>query len=407
MRSLLLGNLAGPQVRAVHHDDIMNRLGRNTSGWSGVPVTPRSALGHPAVWKAILLIGGTAATLPLDQLRKVEDPDGDDGIRLRVPKPSPLLSGPSGIQSQRAWMWAAMESLLLDSNIYGHIVARDRNLWPTQIELVDPAAIQYQEPKPGYPGRPPERERWRINGVEVPADDIWHVAFNPSPGSRFGKPMIEHAREHIGLGLAATRYGAQFFGDGGHPTMVAEGDMPIGQPEAMDIKQKILQAVRGKREPLVVGAGIKVKPWQSSPSDAALVDVWAQNRTNVADYFGLPVEYVAGSSGGTSNITYANIEARAVELIRFCFATWHGTLEEALTLSVPRGQYVRFNYSAFLRADSKTRWEVHKLAREVGARSVNEIKRLEDEEPIGPEGDDYTPPGKTTTPTTPAASVEA
>ena len=49
---------------------------------SGVTVTERSSLGMPAVWRAVNLLAGTSASLPLHAYRQ------GDGVRVRVPATS-------------------------------------------------------------------------------------------------------------------------------------------------------------------------------------------------------------------------------------------------------------------------------------------------------------------------------
>lgn len=53
-----------------------------------------------------------------------------------------------------------------------------------------------------------------------------------------------------------------------------------------------------------------------------------------------------------------------------------------LVAVTPRGQAVKFNLDAFLRADTKTRMETYKLGLEVGAYTRPEIRTLEDRPPI-------------------------
>lgn len=53
--------------------------------------------------------------------------------------------------------------------------------------------------------------------------------------------------------------------------------------------------------------------------------------------------------------------------------------------------YFKFNINAILRGDTKTRFESYQLGRNMGVYSVNEIRGLEDLDPIVG-GDDYDKP---------------
>ncbi len=58
-----------------------------------------------------------------------------------------------------------------------------------------------------------------------------------------------------------------------------------------------------------------------------------------------------------------------------------------------QGYYVKFNMNAILRGDMKTRAEFYQKIFGVGGFSPNRILELEDEDPIGPEGDHHFVPG--------------
>lgn len=62
---------------------------------------------------------------------------------------------------------------------------------------------------------------------------------------------------------------------------------------------------------------------------------------------------------------------------------------------LPKPQYVKFNVDAMIRVDAKTRWEIHRVGREIGATNVDEIRTTEDREPLPDgKGQDYTPLAK-------------
>ena len=62
-----------------------------------------------------------------------------------------------------------------------------------------------------------------------------------------------------------------------------------------------------------------------------------------------------------------------------------------------QGFYVKFNMNALLRGDMKTRAEFYNKIFSVGGFSPNRILELEDEDPIGPEGDEHFVPANMVT----------
>ena len=145
------------------------------------------------------------STLPLAVYR------GDDRDPIATP---PLLQRPSADFPELAdWLWAVMASLLLRGNAWGVITARaGAGLLPAQVDLVHPDRVAVDD----------QRRRHRRSSASAASE------YEPRrPVPRQGVPVprgharavspIAYAREAIGLGLGAERYGARFFGDGATP----------------------------------------------------------------------------------------------------------------------------------------------------------------------------------------------
>jgi phage portal protein BeeE len=61
---------------------------------------------------------------------------------------------------------------------------------------------------------------------------------------------------------------------------------------------------------------------------------------------------------------------------------WISRIEQKLTDYIPRGQYAKFNVDALLRPDTKTRYEAHAIAIDKGFLTINEVRELENREPL-------------------------
>lgn len=383
--------------RAVTLEELVGNLDRMpVNTWAGIPITPRTALANPAVWRSRQLICGLISGFPVGAYRKVGK------IRVEVDPTPPILTAPSGQVTRRSWVWQAMESLLFDGNIVGRVLARDRLGHPSQVELVDMACVSVMKDRSNA-------WQWRIEGRQVSVDDIWHVANDPPPGHILGRSLLEHAKDVIAVGLGAQRYAGEYFHNGAHPSMVLRNTLTeLNKTQAMKAKQRVMNAMRsvtGRREPLVIGKGWELSEWQSTPSDAALVEVWASNVTNVVNYFGVPAELLGGKT--SSSMTYTNLEARALDLLKFCIGIWMQPLEEGLTNSLPRPQFVKFNPDSLLRMDTISRYQSHERAIRGGFATPNERRELEDMEPVADGDRILWPPYSTSAPKAPTAAPAA
>ena len=63
---------------------------------------------------------------------------------------------------------------------------------------------------------------------------------------------------------------------------------------------------------------------------------------------------------------------------------WISRIEQRLSEYLPRGQYAKFNLDALLRPDTKTRYDAHKIAIDAGFLTVDEVREIEDLDPMEP-----------------------
>jgi len=151
------------------------------------------------------------------------------------------------------WLYAALQSLLLRGNCYGQIVDRaGAGLLPAQVELLAPDRVAVNVPNGSI--------EYRVDGQEVDPASIWHVKAFTSAGNVAGLSPIAYARQAIGLGMAAEKFAAQFFGDSAIPTGIITTDQQIHHSEAQALKER-WAAVYGRgwshRGVAVLGGGAK------------------------------------------------------------------------------------------------------------------------------------------------------
>ena len=386
--SLIRAALGGREER-LSGQEVVDALSRRRiiSSHAGQPVTVDRAMRLAAVWACINLIANTISTYPVDLFRRVRD------RTVPLDKP-PILTRPNPTIPMTGWLRQILVSLLARGNAWGIVLERDGRLgFPTQAEIVDPDTITVR--REGKLGR--LRVRW--DGSELAPDEYLHVAGYLFPGSPIGLSPIAYAAQIIGLGLAAEEFGARWFGDGAHPSGILSNEEPMADPDgskARTIKQRWMASIHGTREPAVLTGGWKWQQVQISPNESQFLDTIQANGAMIATIFGLRPEDV-GFKTGDSN-TYANVEMRQIDRLVYPIAQWVVILEEFLTSLVPRGQFVKLNVDANIRPDTKTRTEVQTMRLAAGITSVNEERKLIDLDPIGPEGDRFNWPPKTTRP---------
>lgn len=349
---------------------------------SGVNVTPARALTVGAMWSSVDLLASIVSTLPVDVFRGA-------GANKSAVSPQPLfVASPSLVVSRRDWVYQAMQSMLLRGNAYGLVVERDSLQRPRAVEWLSPDVVTVGQ------ASALDRPTYKVGEKPVSRDDIIHMLAYPQAGSAVGLSPVEYHAETIGTALAARNFGAQWFGEGGHPSAIFQNTEKTMDPaESRAVKDRLVSILRGKREPLTLGKDWKYQAIQVSPNESQFLESMGYTDSQIAHIYGPGVAEVLGyASGEGSSLTYSNRVDRSLDLLTYSVMRWVVKFEDMWTENIAQPQTARINTSALLRADNKSRWDVHRIRREIGAANIDEIRALEDEAPLPDgQGQDYTP----------------
>ena len=330
------------------------------------------------------------------------------GGRLRQVQTDPqIVRNPSGRVRRRGWVAQAVRSGVQCGNIYGRVVAADALGFPIQIETINAADVSWLTVG--------DEEVPYINGVKQtiwPLGDFWHVPISQFlvAGSRVALSPTEYGATAIGTSMAAEKFGADYFGDSGHPTKTVKVDAPdLTAAQAAGIKEAVLQATRGNREPFVHGSDITVEDWTSDLKESQLIDLLQFEVLQACRRLGVPPSMVYAAISG-QNVTYSNISQADLQFLKYSVQAWVQDLEDAWSELCPVQVEVKFTTDAVLRMDAISRAELHEKRLRTKTRTVNEVRVIEDEEPFP--GDEYDQPGipggsDATMPGAPAAAEPA
>lgn len=343
-------------------------------------VSAEQALGLVPVFAAVRLLASQVASLPLQAYRKAGD------TRMRIGAPS-LFVQPSVQGTLYDWLHRCVTSLALRGNAYGLITQRDRNQYPTMIEWLHPDDVRCDDQAPSGPGSF-ANPTWYWQGRYVPSEDLVHIAWFTVPGRVQGLSPIGACAATIGTGISAQNYTSDWFDNGAVPPgEFKNSQKTVNQDEADIISARLTAAIR-RRKPLVYGNDWEYKPISVSAHEARFIETLKMTATQVAAIYGIPPEMIGGEAGGP--LTYNTVEQNSLNFLKFTLRPWLELLEAAFYPLTPKPQYVKFNIDGLLRSDLTTRMASYQISRNIGLNSVNEIRALEDEQPI-PGGDDYTP----------------
>jgi HK97 family phage portal protein len=249
-----------------------------------------------------------------------------------------------------------MASLLLRGNAWGLVTdRRGAGLLPSQVDLVDPGRVAVTTNGDGL-------RVIRVGGVEQNPANIFHVKAFPWPGQLEGLSPIAYAREAIGLGLGAERYGARFFAGADLPIGFLETDQPVDNDTADRLRARWRQLGSGgwsgwdrRRDIAVLGNGAKFRPLAIAPEESQFIQTQKFSVSTIARFYGVPPEMVAGETAGHE--AYTSPEMRGTDFLTFTLRPWLLRIERAVSGLLPSTQSAKFNAGGFLRATLREQYE--------------------------------------------------
>jgi len=231
--------------------------------------------------------------------------------------------------------------------------------------------------------------------ITLPAESVLHVKSLSAEGI-LGLSPISMIREAVGLALATEEYGARNFSNNVRPGGVLEHPGRLSDDAAKKLKasiEKVHMGLASSHKLMLLEEGMSWKAVSFSPEDAQYLATRVFQLEEIARAFLVPLHRL----GHLKNASYASIEQTGIDFATYTMTPWAVRFEQEayrqLFLPSDRGRFVaEFDMSILLRADIKSRYTAHQLARNSGFKSVNEIRRDEGLPPIGARGDIYLQP---------------
>jgi HK97 family phage portal protein len=277
------------------------------------------------------------------------------------------------------WVTKAIGSMAARGEAIGLILARDGFGFPTRVEWRPPSEFYVDDEDGTSQSVNPQ---WYWNGRPIARSELVHIPWLTVPGRTRGLSPIEAFAMSVQGGLSAQQYGNDWYAAGGVPPGTFKNNaIKVDQAQADVIKARLVSAIR-TRQPIVYGADWDYNAITIPPQAAQFVESQKLTANMLAAIYGVPPEEIGGEPA--NSLTYANEEARQTARAR-ALRPWAVRFETGVSAVLPQRQYVKVNLDAVVRADLKSRWQVHAIRRQIGAASIDEIRRYEDEPPL-PDG---------------------
>ncbi len=344
---------------------------------AGVEVSDRTMLTLSAVWACVRLISETIATLPLSMYEKTPT-----GRRVATNhKLHMVLHDQPNADTTAAVHWeSCVAAMLIRGNAYCEKMVVDGRV--VGLKFLAPNRLQKTRLLNGI-------EEWRYieddgRSRRIASGRIWKVPGFSLDGQN-GVSVIEYGAAVFGGALAASKASADSFGNGLLQPLYYKISEWLKPAQRDEFKAKIARSIERGQTPLLEG-GIDVASVGLKPVDAQLLESRAFSVEEVARWFRVPPWMIGHTEKSTSWGT--GIEQQMIGFLTFTLAPWLRRIEQAISkdLLSPSDRlryYPKFAVEGLLRADSAGRAAFYGAMVNNGILTRDEIRALEDREPMG------------------------
>jgi len=341
-------------------------LNGGVSNKSGQLVSSETALGVSAAWRAISLIAGSVASLPIhvyevtqngrkalpnhpiSKLLNNPNPQFYTGFTFRERMIQNLAGSGNGIAVIKYSNTGLIESLELP-------------LRPVRVKIIDGYLVYLVEGLDKY----------------LFFDDVVHfVGFGDDPF--WGKSPVQVHAENLGISLASQSFAATYFGNGGTIAGVLKTDKLLTPQQKMDLAADWKRKYGGgnTNSTAILDLGFEYKPIGSKPQESQLLEARKFQVEEIARIFGVPLHLLYSLDRATFN----NIEVMNATYVQHTLTNYIERVESELNRKLLRNAdnlEIRFNMDALMRGDMNARSDYYNRLFQIAAISPNEIRRAE------------------------------
>ena len=344
---------------------------------SGKNVTARSAIQVSAVYACVRVIAETVASLPFSVFE--QDREGSQKA-LDHPLYRLLHDEPNPEMTSFVWREAMLTHLLLWGNSFSQILRAGRGnivgiypLLPDRMEVDrdDKGALTYTYST--------------TNGqtVKLRPEDVLHI-----PGLGFdgvmGYSPIAVERNAVGLSIASEEYGSKFFSNGARPSGILTHPNTVKNPKALRDSWDAAYGGSGNSGRVaVLEENMTFTPISMPNNEAQFLETRKFQVEEICRIYRVPPHMI----GDLEHATFSNIEHQSIDFAVHCIRPWLVRIEQSVNRALftekeKERYYCQFNLDGLMRGSYKDRMEGYAIGRQNGFLSANDIRRLENQNPI-------------------------
>lgn len=356
--------------------NILAAVSAGGAGGFGGPmraVSPQRAMQTSAVFACVRILAESLAQLPVKVLER--DASGSVHEVTQIPIADLLNVSPNSYQSGNQFREMGQAHCSLWGNFYaeklknklGEVVGfYPLNAWGCNPRMVGVDKV------------------YDVNGITLHDDEVLHIPALGYDGIKGLSPVALH-RTSIGMTLAAEEFGAGFYANGTRLAGVLEHPQKLSDGAGTRLRNNFSDVYAGAANAgkvAVLEEGMKFNALTMPLEDAQYIESRKFQVTDIARIYRVPPHMV----GDLDKATFSNIEQQSIDFVVHTMMPWVCRWEQEINrrcfTNTSRKLFVKFNLAGLLRGDITSRYAAYNIGRNGGWLSVNDIRALEDMNPI-------------------------
>ncbi|MEA5032313.1 MAG: phage portal protein [Sphaerochaeta sp.] len=358
-------------------------VGSTSFNWSDLSsFTADKSLENSAFWVCLMNLGRTFGSLPIHTYERL--PDGSRKVVRTIPQ-ARLLKRPCPYMDAYSFYFTlsfnyemhGVAYAKIGRSVTGHPIA----LYPIASTLVLP---QVKEGKLCY--------LYSSTGELIDRKDML-VLMNVTTNGIFPLSPLQYAKKDLATAESAKLIQSNYFRRGTMLGGIVKVPKNTTKEQKDEVKAAFISGFSGSENAYkvaVLNDNYEYTPIAINSRQAEFLEAQKWTVTEVARRFGVPEAF----AGGSVRETYANSEQRGIDLVQYAIlpraVSWQNGLDTALFPN-DDNYYIKLNLNGLMRGDANTRSAFYHNALLDGWMSANDVRGLEDMDPIA-DGDLYMVP---------------
>lgn len=363
---------------SLYSESVWNGL-FSASSVTGETVTEDSALGVTAIWQAVNVISGTIASLPAHLYRRNGEVTGKDSAN---PLYYVLHDRPNENLTAHAFYKWLITRLLLSGRATAYI-ARDKAKRVRGLYPLDGNKLKINQ-SVSPDGVPTLTYAYDIGGrrVTYAAADVIDLVWFPEADAIGHRNPIQTERNAIASMIAAEKFAAKLFANGGVPPLVLSSSATPSPEAAARAVAAFSNAVKASANVMFAPAGHTLEAIGFDPAKSQLVELRQFQIGEACRIFNIAPAILHDLTHGT----YSNVEQQSLSFYQQTLHPLVEMVEQEMNAKLFGARnsvnYFEFNMSGLVRGDLATRMTALAKAVNSALMSPNEARSLENLPPM-------------------------